>query len=425
MCELTRPANNADNVLANLPPLNQNIEAYNSLIHLKDTMDFQIRSFVNRMKETKGFDLHGPKAKDTSPQCTYNGVLKREISAGGSHSYCECHEGYMGDNCELSPLVVTTTTHYVRRVLENLATEIRGEPHMTRRVFILKALILALQFKLSLEMVQKVTEIAQNFLLHHYKGRKTKDVFILVDLLLRSLVSNGEELKRKSRKLHDGDIVTDRARHFVFRGCIQAIHLLRKASEDYYASHVFSFLDIGKANYIETLSFTVNEFDLSSYLDKFGFSFQNPRFEHSFRSKENNLIRLNFRTKMDQSKDFVVLQAMTVSSFFFALQFEEQRLMCLSNLVGLRYFDPVFGRTTSGDMNKYIDKMTLELEVYVLPPDDDPKEGMMCAGYDFEGRLEPVYGFVQKFDEEKMHVVCDFGIFFPLDRFWFGVFAKK
>ena len=178
MCEIKRVANAADLTFENLPILNLNIESYNSLIHLKDSMDFQISMFTNRMKETQGFELNNIRGKDLSSQCTHNGILKREINVSGSYYFCDCLNSYVGDNCEVSPLVATTIRHYVNKIIENLKIEIQSQIHITRKIFIVKAMILALQFKVDLEIVAEILEISNKFLIKQYREKKRqRDIF--------------------------------------------------------------------------------------------------------------------------------------------------------------------------------------------------------------------------------------------------------
>ena len=244
-------------------------------------------------------------------------------------------------------------------------------------------------------------------------------------MILSSLVWNGEQVRRKIRNQPNGDIAHEKTRSFVFQNCKKAIKLLRKSTQQWYFDHSFLSFDLMRSNFIETHSFTVDEFDLSGYNDTEGFEFRNPVFEHSFKSKNKNRVFINFKGKLGQSKDFVMLEMTTISAFFFGLEFEKLKVNCLSNLVGMRYYDPVFGSTSVQDMNNFIEKIQLELEIYYLPFEEEVLENVVCGGYDFEGKGDPVFGYPVGFDEEKMRVTCEFGVYFDIGAYKFGVFSKK
>ena len=120
-------AQNKDVELQNLPILNLNIESYNSLYHLRESMSFHISSFVTGMRNSLGKMLNKDNWEETDYQYTHNGHHKREITINGNHNYCECFNLYSGDNCEISPLVRNSIHHYVNKVLDQIEEEIKGQ----------------------------------------------------------------------------------------------------------------------------------------------------------------------------------------------------------------------------------------------------------------------------------------------------------
>lgn len=424
VCSFISVLQNVDQNLSILPLLNLNIESYNNLLHLKDGMDIQIQIFINNMKESKGTDLPIPKGKDVSHQCNFNGFLKREMNINGSYFYCECLRNYVGENCEISPLIYNTILQYVKKVLQKLKTEMAVETHIEKRVFIIKTLILAMQFKVDLEIIELTIELLREFMKKHFKLKKSKEVFMLFDRILINLVTVGEEVKRKIRHEQNADIGLERVRKYVFHKCHQTLKLLKKSTEIWYTDHSFLSFDLSSSNCIETKSFSIFEFDLIGYSEKNGYEFRNPNFDHYFKAHEKNRLFLHFNKRIDQDKDFLTIHAMTISSFFYTLEFETMRLNCLSNLVLLRYSDPVFGVKTSQDINGFIDMITIEFEIYYLPIEENVKDSVICAGFNLDKDVDPVFGKTLSFNEERKLIRCEFMVYYELSDFMFGVYSK-
>lgn len=373
---------------------------------------------------------------DKSDKCSYRGSLKkRERGDYDSYFFCRCNEGYTGDNCQIPLNLAHDYQNLLAEALDTLNNQITSNSQQSRKIF-LESLFVMNKFKTSLPLMEKMASVIQIHLKQDKVIENRKKLYNLFDAILLNLFDLMDDQKRLPLDVYETSSEIKQESDAIYDTVNLVIREIENAFEDLRYTH--SFLEYDMKHYIglDTYSYIMAEYRLSSYNKDRGYSISNPNIDMSTYTKfASNWIFVTFVDKDNTKNNIYHLQALNFSSTLFEYKMNPLNITFLSNLLYLRLIDPDNPHVNVEASDAGVYSFSLKFALLFVPAYEDLGKYLACRAYNFEkndylaGNLEK---FIDPFEDESddennenAYAVCNFRALFSLKSYYFSVVMRK
>jgi hypothetical protein len=361
------------------------------------------------------------KSRSGSDECFKNGVLKREVR-GDTNSYyiCRCQKGYTGDNCQIPVSLFESTQHKLYEYLDEIQKEFVDHNHHHKRRF-LKAMIQLNKFRMSRPVVTKLVDLIQKYLQKDRELDNKKHLYVLYDAVLLNIFDQLEDLKKAPIQTAGADIELQTERTELYALIHHLIDMLETSLEDH--QYLNSFLEgFGPESFsLDTFSFMIAEYRLSSYQKGTGFSVRNANIDTSYNVVENNRIKFELEGDFSPSTLQNHVQVLTLAAPLFEDKLKAMNYKAISNIVYVKFINPTHPHEVVYNKDNKVRKIILHLALNYLPVFDDILENVVCLAAYFGKNKTSVTGKAVKFHEASKTVECEFDAYFEFRNYYFSV----
>lgn len=400
-----------------LPSSKPNDDILHTIAKLKIKYDEEIEA-------TKARSL-SDKSRKGSDECFKNGLLRREIR-GDQNSYyiCRCNPGFVGDNCQISHSLFESTQHKLAEFLDEIQKEFVNHTRHNKRKF-LKAMIHLNKFRMGRPVVGKMVDLIQKYLQKDRELDNKKHLYLLYDAVLLNLFDQLEDLRKAPLQTAGADTELQTEREELYALIHHLVEMLETSLEDH--QYLGSFLEVGSSDNfnLDTFSFMVAEYRLSSYDKETGFVVRNANIDTSYNVQERNRIKFEFEGDFSPSVLKNHIQVMTLASPLFDDKLKELGYKPVSNLLYLKFLNPARPHEIIYNRDNKVRKLILIIALNYLPVYTNTLGHVVCLASFFGANKSSIIGEAVRFDEATKTVECEFSAYFEFRNYYFGIMIRQ
>lgn len=358
-------------------------------------------------------------------ECYLNGILKRKIKGNvGSYFECECKNGYIGDNCQISESLFASTQIILLEFIEQTEVEFldHDNHHSKRFLSILSHLT---KFRTSPAVILKIVQIMQVFLKINSEIDTRKDLYLLYDSLLLSCYDNIEEIQKSMGELSSIETKTQETKHQVFDLIHTLIEMLENSLEDFI--YVNSFLEQNEEHFksLNSYSFIIIETRIRAYNEQIGIKVPSPNIDTSFNAGNSNKVFFEFKSKPEVVNMLESLQVLVFSEALFEEKLKTAGFKSFSNLFYLKLLNPFRPKEIVDWRERKFELLRIEFSLNFVPAYENVIEVVSCLALRFSEKEDKIEGRAIAFSDSNLTVTCEFFSYFELQKYYFFVAEKK
>ncbi len=315
-----------------LPILNETDDVYHNLMKLKVRYDEEIMIIKDKSLEK----MEDDGTAKYSSECYYNGVLRKEMRGDlDSYYICRCNENYLGDNCQISRVLFKETqTKLIQQI--KLINKMIGDKSIYKKKIFLESLILMNKFKIGKTMINKIIFLIQQYLQKDKEIENKKKLYVLYDAILLNLFDLLEDQRKMQFSEYNIESDLQAEKGYLYQQINDVVLMIEDSLED----HVYlnSFLDKNSTVYmpLDTYSYSMTEYKLSSFSLDLGLVSRNPNIDTSFNLKGNNKLFLQFKDQYNPKTSELNIQIITFASPLFKVKIEKMLYHLVSNVMYIK-----------------------------------------------------------------------------------------
>lgn len=410
------------------PSVQESDNVFESVTKLKLQYDEAINNAKN--------EFASKKLPNKSEKCSFRGDLKkRERGDYDSYFFCRCNEGYVGDNCQISLNVAQNYQHLVAENLDRLSNQFTANNHGSRKIF-LESLFIMNKFKTSLPILEKMVSIIQTHLQQDKAIENRKKLYTLFDAILLNLFDLMDDQKRLPLEDYNSSSDAKVERDQIYDAITMIIQEIEKAFEDLKYTHSFLEYDMKHFISLDTYSYIMAEYRLSSYKNDKGFFISNPNIDMSTYTKfASNWLSLVFSENTDVKDNKHHIQALNLSASLFESKMNSLNVTFLSNIMYLRLLDPDMPHLSIESNEAGILAFKFKFAMLFIPAYEDLSQYLACRAYNFD-KSDYVPGTLEKFidayedeqedeNNENAYAICKFHALFNFRSYYFTLVLRK
>lgn len=400
-----------------VPTIREAPDVLTSLMSLKTQYDEEIRN-----NEIKAAVVPN---ESRNKECNYNGILKKEIR-GNYESYyiCRCDKEYLGDNCQITSTLYEGIQNKLVDIIGEVEKRFMNNDKHSEKIF-LKSFILINKFKIGRSLIEKMTDLVRTFLQKDKDLDNKKKLYILYDSLLLNLFDISEDLKKQPYYHYNLDWDIEKERNAVFEDIHVLLDMIESSLDDLDYSNSFLAQESNQYMAMDTFSYIVNEFRLSSYDLEQGITISNPNIDTSFNNVSNNQVVFKFyeNVKIQESKHNI--QIVNFAAPLFDDRMRDESNVLVSNVAYFKNIDPQSLHSLVTNGRAGIRSMKITFAMNFLPAYDDILRHMLCKAYNFANASLTKSGKAVEFDDDEQTVVCEFELDFEFQNYYFSAAIYK